>query len=86
MTLEQLIAKARGEELTSSEIARCVRLLATKNHPQMTIGSVEIQGNERAAVRLGLDCRLPYFGKTAEDALCAAYDDLERIEAEESAA
>lgn len=80
--LEQIITKARGEELTSSEIVDCLRGIADMNS-QGSSPRLETYRDGTARLFLSRYMRAPEYGaKTVEDALIAAYDDLSRMIAE----
>lgn len=80
-----LITKARDNELTSSEIEECLRGIGELNHPGST-AEARMSGRYPAQLFLSTYDRHPqYTGKSIEDALTAAYDDIARIIAEDAA-
>lgn len=86
-TLATLITKARDNELTSSEIVDCLHGIGKLNHPDGSSAHVRISANGFSSLCLSMWDREPkYTGRCIEDALIAAYDDLQRIIAEEGGA
>lgn len=79
-----LIAKARDNELTSSEITDCLRGLTVLNGSGSARITLSDAGN--ATVTVGaIYGGAKYVKQCAEDALIAAHDDITRIIAEDAA-
>lgn len=80
-----LITKARDAELLSSEITDCLRGIGRLNHAD-GVPYMRLSANGFCSLYLSIWDREPgYTGKSIEDALIAAHDDITRIIAEDAA-